>query len=287
MKKTLEEWEKLYSFQEDVLNFFSNLKQNASIIYFGGGTALARYYLNHRLSEDLDFFGDNIFQFYQESSIISNKIIENYKLKMNMPKDVQEDYTYFYIEQNDIFLKIEMQNYFDKRVGNIHTLTNGLYIDNLENILSNKITTFCNRNEAKDLFDIICISNNYTFNWNDIINISSNKQLETDEYSGTKENFLKTINNFNLKQLDYFIKSYYCLNRRYSYEEFKNKIDTIINDIENKNTNSLSKTNIHIKNATPNDKILIETFEKIENKEAANNLRALIEAENKTKDLEL
>ena len=36
-------------------NFFSNS------FYFTGGTALAEIYLNHRLSEDLDFFSDDLY----------------------------------------------------------------------------------------------------------------------------------------------------------------------------------------------------------------------------------
>ena len=71
MSKDIAYWKSLYNLQDEVLDIFSQSIQSASLIYFGGGTALSRYYLNHRLSEDLDFFADNIFQFLAESQIIT------------------------------------------------------------------------------------------------------------------------------------------------------------------------------------------------------------------------
>ena len=104
----------------------------------------------------------------------------------------------FHIKKDNINLKIELQNYFENREGDIHKLENGLLIDNLENILSNKVTTFCNRYEAKDLFDILCIAESCNFDWKTILIASNDKKLVTDEYNGSKENFLITIKNFDL-----------------------------------------------------------------------------------------
>jgi len=42
--------------QQLLLNLISQQKDIASNFYLSGGTALAEYYLQHRLSEDLDFF---------------------------------------------------------------------------------------------------------------------------------------------------------------------------------------------------------------------------------------
>ncbi|WP_428024907.1 nucleotidyl transferase AbiEii/AbiGii toxin family protein [Arcobacter sp.] len=251
MEKNKEQWDKLYTFQEEVLESFSQIKQSVSTIYFGGGTALARFYLNHRLSEDLDFFADNIFQFYQESLLISRQIQAKYKTSENLPKEESEDYSFFYIEKDDIALKIEIQNYFENRVGKIHTLRNGLKIDNLENILSNKLTTFCNRNEPKDLFDIICIANNFCFDWSCILQASSKKQLETDEYAGKKENVVKSIYNFNYDRLEKFLNSYYCLDKKNNFNELKKKAFTLRDDLNKEQWNSLSQSSILIEDAKP------------------------------------
>ncbi|MCP4129800.1 MAG: nucleotidyl transferase AbiEii/AbiGii toxin family protein [bacterium] len=48
--------EKLYPFQDGVLNIVKKLK---TPFYLTGGTALSRCYYNHRFSDDLDFFVNN------------------------------------------------------------------------------------------------------------------------------------------------------------------------------------------------------------------------------------
>jgi len=50
------DYRKLYQTQDKVLH---SLKGGLSSFYLTGGTALGRFYLNHRFSEDLDFFLNN------------------------------------------------------------------------------------------------------------------------------------------------------------------------------------------------------------------------------------
>ena len=47
------DYRKLYRLQDKFLNWWTNL---GLPFYLTGGTALGRYYLEHRSSEDLDFF---------------------------------------------------------------------------------------------------------------------------------------------------------------------------------------------------------------------------------------
>jgi len=44
--------------QKEILNYLSKDKDFTSNFYFTGGTALSEFYLQHRLSEDLDFFSE-------------------------------------------------------------------------------------------------------------------------------------------------------------------------------------------------------------------------------------
>lgn len=46
----------LSSQQQLLLDLISEQKDITNNFYLSGGTALAEYYLHHRLSEDLDFF---------------------------------------------------------------------------------------------------------------------------------------------------------------------------------------------------------------------------------------
>ena len=45
--------------QQLLLNEIGKNKAISEAFYLGGGTALAEFYLKHRLSEDLDFFTEN------------------------------------------------------------------------------------------------------------------------------------------------------------------------------------------------------------------------------------
>jgi predicted nucleotidyltransferase component of viral defense system len=59
----VKDYSKLYLMQDKFLPFMHNL---GLPFYLTGGTALGRFYLNHRYSEDLDFFvnADPLYQGY-------------------------------------------------------------------------------------------------------------------------------------------------------------------------------------------------------------------------------
>lgn len=52
---------KFTPFQKIVFNKISQDKSLRETFYFGGGTALSVFYLNHRYSDDLDFFSEKEF----------------------------------------------------------------------------------------------------------------------------------------------------------------------------------------------------------------------------------
>lgn len=134
--------------------------------YMTGGTALGRFYLNHRFSEDLDFFmnANNLYKDY--ISILKSKIEKQFATDIQRSL-FSDDFTRFFITEGDIFLKIEFVNDVDYYAGKPNDYQFGL-IDTPLNILSNKLTAIVGRDEPKDLFDIVHISLNYSFNWQDI-----------------------------------------------------------------------------------------------------------------------
>lgn len=140
------------------------LKSRGAPFYLTGGTALSRFYLNHRYSEDLDLFANALPDF-------RNKITELIK---EMPAGwlpesdqllITDDFARFFIIDSDIRLKIEFVNDVPYRP-NEPILTEFGLIDTPFNILSNKLTALMGRVEPKDVFDIIHISLNYAFEWN-------------------------------------------------------------------------------------------------------------------------
>jgi predicted nucleotidyltransferase component of viral defense system len=131
-----------------------------------GGTALGRFYLNHRFSEDLDFFlnGDIRYPKYIEG--IKNKITSHFAVNINQSL-FAEDYTRFFITEEGIRLKVELINDVTYYAGKPAVYRYG-NIDTPLNILANKLTSIVGRDEPKDLFDIIQISRNYDFKWQEI-----------------------------------------------------------------------------------------------------------------------
>jgi predicted nucleotidyltransferase component of viral defense system len=134
--------------------------------YLTGGTALGRFYLNHRFSEDLDFFINSGTQYQYFIAELKNKITASFKVNIQQSL-FSDDFTRFFIADNDVTLKIELVNDVEYYAGSPESYSFGL-IDTPVNILANKLTAIVGRDEPKDIFDIIYISLNYSFNWQEI-----------------------------------------------------------------------------------------------------------------------
>lgn len=157
------DYRKLYNLQDQFLSWWATLDIP---FYLTGGTALGRFYLYHRYSEDLDFFinaSENYSQYQKE-------IIEKGQKDFNIDRAnaiYTEDFTRIFIQENNIGLKLEFINDVNFRKGTPLKYQYGL-IDTPENILSNKLSALISRDEPKDIFDIIHLSLNYSFNWKEI-----------------------------------------------------------------------------------------------------------------------
>lgn len=138
----------LYPFQNRVIAIINEAETN---FYLTGGTAASRGYLDHRFSDDLDYFvnDDNRFGLWVERVIQA--------LNREWECDVlqkEERFARLSLQQKDFFLKIEMINDVPARVGEIKTHPLLGRIDSPENILANKVTALLAREEPKDLADV-------------------------------------------------------------------------------------------------------------------------------------
>lgn len=143
--------------------------------YLTGGTALGRYYLGHRYSEDLDFFV-NADPNYKDYIFTLNKEIKKSFNVNNEQSLYSDDFTRLFIKIEEGFLKIEFVNEVPYRAGVPVQMSFGL-LDTPLNILSNKLTAMISRDEPKDLYDIIHIALNYSFKWTDVFNDAKNKAV--------------------------------------------------------------------------------------------------------------
>ena len=166
------DYRKLYRIQDKIL---LALKPVLASFYLTGGTALGRYYLNHRFSEDLDFFLNKSDTFRSGVKNIE-KVLENKFLLLKDQSIVYDDYVRYYIEDEGMTLKIEFVNDIAYRCGVPNIYQYG-FIDTPLNILTNKLTAIVGRDEPKDVFDICTLAQHYKFNWLKIFGEVKNKAI--------------------------------------------------------------------------------------------------------------
>lgn len=141
--------------QQKLLKIIGNNKSICRYFYLTGGTALAEFYLRHRLSEDLDFFSEEeidsqtVFSFLK--SIQKSAGIEKIDAQQSFNRNlfflrlqdgdvIKTEFTYF------PFLRIEKKN----KIGN-------LFIDSLCDIAVNKIFTIYQKPRSRDFIDLYLI----------------------------------------------------------------------------------------------------------------------------------
>ena len=166
--------DKLDSFQDKVLKAVEDLSVD---FYLTGGTALSRCYLEHRYSDDLDFFVNDHPDFKNQCQ----RVITLFK-QSNWGCDVattSDSFVRVFLEYEKLSMKIDFVNDVPFHYGNFEKLSIFHRIDNWRNILSNKICAL-SRLEAKDIADILMIALRYSFEWEDIIEESKGKDLWVD-----------------------------------------------------------------------------------------------------------
>jgi replication initiation and membrane attachment protein DnaB len=97
------------------------------------------------------------------------------------------------IQFND-HLKIDLVNDRVFRSGITRITQEGYKIDNVFNILTNKITAIIGRDEPKDVFDVYSIAQSYDFSWREMIDIALKKSVfEIDILADRLQSFPVTL----------------------------------------------------------------------------------------------
>ncbi|MFA6507210.1 MAG: nucleotidyl transferase AbiEii/AbiGii toxin family protein [Treponemataceae bacterium] len=159
----------LYNLQDEALNLVFSEPYG---LYLTGGTALSRFYLQHRYSDDLDFFTNDVNVFSDIFRLIQEKISTQWT-QVRFDVDAR-DFKRLRIETEKASLKLDFVADRTPRIGlpiQIGTYT----IDTVRNILSNKICAVIGRDEGRDVADIIQISRRRRFSWADIVTESLRK----------------------------------------------------------------------------------------------------------------
>lgn len=163
----------LTSNQNAFLSFFQKRPQLYERFYFSGGTALSEFYLQHRFSEDLDFFSQD-----EIDSNTLNLYLQTNKGKFNaLQLQFQQSFNrnLFFLEyENGEKLKIEFTYYPFARLEK-GKIINNLQIDSVLDIAVNKVFILTQQVRGRDYFDLYMINQKYSFDFGMLIKLARQK----------------------------------------------------------------------------------------------------------------
>jgi len=165
--------DKLYPLQDKILNIIEQLDLD---FYLTGGTALGRCYLNHRYSDDLDFFVNRHKHFKQQCTTAVDALKKTWICDVTSTSDA---FVRIFVQADEIAMKIDFVYDVPSHFGDIQQSPVFHRIDSWQNILSNKICAL-SRLEGKDIADIVFIAKKYSFDWEAIIAEAKEKDLWVD-----------------------------------------------------------------------------------------------------------
>ena len=194
------DYKRLYALQDKVLTAIFKVENE---FYLTGGTCLSRFYQEKRYSDDLDFFTNSSSRFGFAVKNIKQALGKDFQLTTEV-----DSKDFIRLRVDDI-LQVDFINDISSRYKDVIIAKNNYIIDNIENILSNKITAVMGRDNPKDIFDIYLICKYYSFSWEDILKSAHDKAgFNNDELIVRLKSFprdlLKSINIIDEDFLDNF-----------------------------------------------------------------------------------
>ena len=146
--------------QIKLLEAISLDKQICDYFYLTGGTALAEFFLHHRLSEDLDFFSETEFN-AQAINVFFAKNKKQLKIKKI---DYQQSFNrnLFFIDFGNEIVKTEFTFFPFPRIEK-KVKKGELFIDSVIDIAVNKIFTIYQKPRARDFIDLYFINKEFGF----------------------------------------------------------------------------------------------------------------------------
>lgn len=141
--------------------------------YWTGGTLLSYHYLQHRFSQDVDFFSQTRFSFLE-----INSWVQNYKgqsgFKKVSSKKIHDRWEFIFDGKVNFRLDFAYYNQEKKTLKSRKKLL-GVFIDSIEDIAANKIVSLIDRQEPKDLFDLYFIIKKFSFGPDFLLTLAKKK----------------------------------------------------------------------------------------------------------------
>ena len=158
----------LTSKQLDVLECIQNAKQITKRFYLTGGTALAGFYLMHRLSEDLDLFNEN--------EEVDQRLVDAFLKKISPQLEIihikRSQFlgliSYLLTFKNKESLKVDFNYYPFPRIERGMKYKN-LEIDSIYDIAVNKVHTIFMKPRSRDYVDLYFIMQTHNYSLDKLI----------------------------------------------------------------------------------------------------------------------
>lgn len=166
------DYESLYALQDKVFEIVFSAETE---FYLTGGTCLSRFYQAKRYSDDLDFFTNASPRYAFAIRNITSA------LRQSITINVEVETKNFVRILADNRLRIDFVNDIVYRYKEPVVTEQNYLIDNIENILANKLTAVIGRDNPKDIFDILLIYTYYTFSWKEVLSAAHQKTGFTNE----------------------------------------------------------------------------------------------------------
>lgn len=152
--------------QRALLEAIGNTPALTERFYFTGGTPLAAFYLQHRYSEDLDFFSE------QEIDVaMIDVFFQKHKRVLGITSiDFQQSFNrnLFFLTCNGEVLKTEFTYFPFKRI-ELGKPQFGIAVDSMLDIAVNKLFAIYQRTKARDYIDLYCLCREHGYTVDDLI----------------------------------------------------------------------------------------------------------------------
>ena len=195
----------LYALQDKVLQAVFTRETS---FYLTGGTCLHRFFYEFRYSADLDLFTNANNTFHEDVRDVKESLE---KVSLDYEPIVESrDFVRLRIENK---LQVDLVNDRVYRLGRSQNNSQGIRIDNIENICANKICAVLGRDDPKDVFDIYIIYSQSKIDWPEIVKASRKKCALDSEILEFRLNsfpldLLKHLNVLDKKDIDQMKQNY-------------------------------------------------------------------------------
>lgn len=153
--------------QKVLLELISQQKDLAKSFYLSGGTALAEYYLQHRLSEDLDFFSLEEIDPLAIQINFKNIQEKTHLTKIDFQRSFNRNLFFLHFDDGEV-IKTEFTYYPFTQIEK-PLLIDGLKIDSLIDIAVNKTFTIYQQPVSRHFIDLYLIMKMKSWKFRDLV----------------------------------------------------------------------------------------------------------------------